>query len=219
MKYFLLFALVFSALSLVSCEKSSENISPDTEKVSFLTIPDSYTGAVETAPITVDGQEITLVSNRLTLGDTLKDIPLDHKADYFNEVNTGSISQYAGYKVIETVPSLDTPVCTMQTKQLEEAAEKFPEIPFFVISNDTPFALQRFCAANGIENVHVLSDARTRDFGTQNGLFMPEFGLLARSIMIVNDKLEIVYIDYAEEVTDELDLGNALAFLISRISQ
>ena len=90
------------------------------------------------------------------------------RADYFDQVETTSLAEFSGLKLIETVPSLDTPVCTMQTKQLEFATTQFPEIEFIVVSNDTPFALQRFCNANGINNLTVLSDARTREFGTQN---------------------------------------------------
>jgi thiol peroxidase len=52
----------------------------------------------------------------------------------------------------------------MQTKQLEFAAQEFTDITFLIISNDTPFALQRFCSANGIDNLQVFSDARTREF-------------------------------------------------------
>jgi len=86
-------------------------------------------------------------------------------------------------------------------------------VTFIVISNDTPFALQRFCAANKIENLQVMSDARTREFGKQNSLYMEDYGLLTRSIMIVDENNVIQYIEYADEVTSELDLLNALAFL------
>ena len=141
------------------------------------------------------------------------DVELDMRADYFDQVDTTLLSDYPGYKLIETVPSLDTPVCTMQTKQLEFASSEFEDVTFIVISNDTPFALQRFCHANGIDNMKVFSDARTREFGTQNSLFMSEYGLLTRSIMIVDADNVIQYIEYANEVTSELDLMNALAFL------
>ena len=208
-------------LLLASCMgNNQENTSEDLgTPVSVLEIPESFTWVVETSPIMVDGNAIELAGTRITVGTVLSDVTLDMKADYFDQVSTGSISDYPGYKIIETVPSLDTPVCTMQTKQLEEAAALYPDVSFLIISNDTPFALQRFCAANGIENVHVMSDARTREFGTQNGLLMPQYGLLARSIMIVDENNQVVYIDYAEEVTSELDLGNALAYLNSLLAQ
>lgn len=101
----------------------------------------------------------------------------------------------------------------MQTKQLEFAAKNFNDIAFIIISNDTPFALQRFCSANKIDNLKVMSDARTREFGKKNSLYLEEYGLLTRSIMIVDENNKILYIEYANEVTQELDLMNALAFL------
>lgn len=180
-----------------------------------LSIPETHTPAVETPDITVNGQKVDLSGERLKMGDTLKDLELDMKAPYFDVVTKTQVSKFKGYKLIETVPSLDTPVCTFQTKQLEAATKLFPDIEFLIVSNDTPFALERFCSANGIDNLTVLSDARTREFGKQNGLYLPAYGLLTRSIMIVDENMKIVYIDYAEEVTKELNLENALAYLQS----
>lgn len=178
-----------------------------------LEIPTEFTGATETSPITVNNVAIELEGTRLTIGSKIVDTELDKAADYFDQVTTDRVSNYSGYKLIEVVPSLDTPVCTRQTKELESAAKLFPNTPILIISNDTPFALQRFCLTNDISNVQVLSDARTRQFGRSNGLFMPQYGLLARAIMIVDNDMNVVYIDYAEEVTQELDLMNALSYL------
>lgn len=183
------------------------------ETMSF-DIPETHVSIENKLPITVNGEETTISWKQLLqVGDTLTLATLDHKADYFDQVSTGSLGDYSGYKLIETVPSLDTPVCTMQTKQLEFAAKEFSDVTFIVISNDTPFALQRFCSANGIDNLKVFSDARTREFGKQNKLFLSEYSLLTRSIMIVDENNTIKYIEYANEVTSELDLMNALAFL------
>lgn len=163
--------------------------------------------------ITVGWKKTELSGKQLQVGDILTDTQLDPKADYFDQVGKASINDFSGYRLIETVPSLDTPVCSMQTKQLEFAAEKYPDVTFIIVSNDTPFALQRFCAANKIDNLKVFSDARSREFGIKNALLMQEYGLLARAVMIVDEKNEIKYIEYANEVTDELDLMNALAKL------
>lgn len=181
-------------------------------KVSLI-IPDQYTWVVDEQVINVNGTPTQLVGNKIRVWDTLKDIALDTIAEKFDQVGTSRISDYSGLKIIETVPSLDTPVCTLQTKQLESATEQFLDVQFIIISNDTPFALNRFCLTNNIKNVRTLSDARTREFSTQNGLFMPEYWLLARAIMIVDNSLEVLYIDYADEVTSELDILNALSYL------
>ena len=150
---------------------------------------------------------------KLEIWDILKDVTLDNKADFFDKVSTWSLSDFKWYKLIQTVPSLDTPVCTMQTKQLEFAAWEFENVTFIVVSNDTPFALQRFCSANSINNLKVFSDARTREFWKQNGFLLEDYSLLTRSVMIVDENNIIQYIEYADEVTSELDLMNALAFL------
>jgi len=191
-RYLIIFLLFSSLLSLYWCNSESE------EQDFVFNIPDNYTEVIETPDITVRWEKVDIQWDRLKVWDVL---------------DTTKVSDFSWYRIIETVPSLDTPVCTMQTKQLESAAKMFPEITFLIISNDTPFALQRFCAANSINNLVVVSDARTREFWIENGLFLPKYGLLARSIFIVDENMKIVYVDYAEEVTNELDLWNALAFL------
>jgi len=200
--------LIISLLIIASCSNSDTSL----QDMSF-EIPDTYIEISNPESITVDWEPVNISWELLQVWDTLKDATLDMKADYFNEVEVTMLSEYPGYKLIETVPSLDTPVCTMQTKQLEFASGEFENITFIVVSNDTPFALQRFCAANEIENLVVLSDARTREFWIENSLLLEDYGLLTRSIMIVDENNVIQYIEYANEVTSELDLMNALAFL------
>jgi len=222
----IIITIVSLTLLLSSCLGNSENLDSDdlglwdsqttseTEKMVF-DIPSEYREISNSWAITVNGETISISGEKLKVWDSLTDSTLDMRADYFDQVETTTLANYPGIKLIETVPSLDTPVCTMQTKQLEFATSEFPEIDFLIVSNDTPFALQRFCNANGIDNLHVLSDARTREFGIANSLLMTDYSLLTRSIMIVDESNTILYIEYASEVTSELDLMNALAFLQS----
>lgn len=213
---FILFGVFTITLLLTWCAiKETDN---DGDSSMELLIPDQYTWVVDEEVITVNGDPIELAWNKIQLWDVLEDVTLDKIAEKFDQVTTWKISDYNWYKLIETVPSLDTPVCTLQTKQLEAASSQFPDTHFIIVSNDTPFALSRFCLANDIENVHTFSDARTREFGAQNGLFMPQYWLLARSIMIVDDNMKVVYIDYADEVTNELDIINALSYLKNILS-
>ena len=204
------FLLLMTLIILGSCIWNKNNeLSPEMN----LEIPEIYNVIDNSSPITVNGITVKLSWDKLKVWDTLKNVPLDMKADYFDQVTTWLISDFKWYKLIETVPSLDTPVCTMQTKQLEFAAKEFKDVTFIVISNDTPFALQRFCSTNSIENLKVFSDARTREFWISNGLLLEDYSLLTRSIMIVDENNAIKYIEYAHEVTSELDLMNALAYL------
>ena len=210
MKKIIFFTLLITLLSSCSYFTGS-----DGDENLVFEIPEKHIEVSNEGDITVNGEAVSLSWDKLTIGDTLRNVTLDKRADYFDQVETTSLNDFSGYKVIETVPSLDTPVCTMQTKQLEFATKKFPWVEFIVVSNDTPFALQRFCNANGIDNLTVLSDARTREFWEKNNLLLTDYSLLTRSIMIVDDNNVIQYIEYAKEVTSELDLMNALAFLKS----
>ena len=182
---------------------------PDLWSLSVYTIP------IETPDITVNGKITTLQNKRLQVGEKLIDNILDKPADFFDQVNTGTIGALSGYKFVYTVPSLDTPVCTRQIKELEAASKLFPTTSFVVISHDTPFALKRFCAANSIDNLSTFSDTRTKQFSLNNGFYLPQFGLMTRAIVIVDINNTIVYIDYSEEVTNESDIINALGFLKS----
>lgn len=204
--------VLLSIFVLTSCTATQNE--EDTPEMVF-EIPEISAEVDNSGPITVNGNEVALSGEKLQVGDTLEGALLDTKADFFDQVGTGSIDDFSWYKLVQTVPSLDTPVCTLQTKQLEFAAKEFSDITFIVISNDTPFALQRFCSVNGIDNLQVFSDARTREFGTKNGLLLPDYSLLTRSIMILDENNTIQYIEYANEVTSALDLMNALAFLKS----
>lgn len=212
MKYTFFAIFLLSVILISSCSwwdiKTSEN-----EIV--LNIPETHIIPEVPEWLTVKGENIVLQWELLQVWDTLQDVFLDMRADYFDEVEATLLSDYPWMKLIQTVPSLDTPVCTFQTKQLEAAAKRFSDSQFITVSNDTPFALQRFCSANGIDNLLTLSDARTREFWEKNNFLLPQYGLLARSIMIVDENLEILYIEYADEVTSELNLENALSFLQS----
>lgn len=119
--------------------------------------------------------------------------------------------------MIYSIPSLDTPVCTMQTQQIETAATMFPDYNFVIVSHDTPFALDRFCTNKNITNVITLSDARDTSFARQNGLYMEEYRLMTRAIIIINEEQEVLYVDYADEATEAVDLINAFAYLKTQL--
>lgn len=205
---------ISSVILLTGCS-SKKTIS--NENLPDLWALTGYTSPIETADITVDGKIVTLQNKRLQSWEKLVDTVLDKPADFFDQVNTWTIWSLSGYKFIYTVPSLDTPVCTRQTKEIEAATKLFPTISFVVISHDTPFALKRFCAVNGINNLSTFSDARTKQFATNNGFYLPQFGLMTRAITIVDPNNRVIYVDYSEEVTHESDIVNALWFLKANV--
>ncbi|MGJ9457220.1 thiol peroxidase [Oceanobacillus sp. CF4.6] len=156
--------------------------------------------------VTFKQEPVTLVGPELKAGD---------KAPDFNVLSNGleevRLSDYDGkVKLISVVPSIDTGVCSDQTRRFNEEADKLDNVHVLTISMDLPFAQKRWCAANGIEKVDTLSDHRDADFGKNYGVLMQELRLLSRSIFVVNSKNEITYVEYLPEVTNHPDYESAL---------
>lgn len=119
-------------------------------------------------------------------------------------------------QVLNVVPSLDTPVCAMQTKTFNQKAASLPNVEVYVISMDLPFAQGRFCSVEGISNIKALSDYRYREFGEKYGVLIddsPLGGLLARAIFIVDTEGKIIYKELCEEITKEPNYDEALKVL------
>ncbi|MEO0153341.1 MAG: thiol peroxidase [candidate division WOR-3 bacterium] len=109
-------------------------------------------------------------------------------------------------KIISSVPSLDTPVCSIETKKIDELMSNFSDdYVFITISMDLPFAQNRWCGANSIKKVITLSDYKYRSFGINYGVYIIELGLLARSIFIIDRENKIRYIQLVGEITNEPD--------------
>lgn len=209
-RYIQITAFIFVLLSIAGCSQSHTH--SDTENTLNIVVP-QYTQLPETKTITVDGKPITLEPKMARVGDLLIDEELAVPAGKFNETTFTKLSQSNKVKVIYTAPSIDTPVCSLQTKELEGYAKQKPNVDFYMISADLPFAQSRFCAANKINNLKTLSDFKNLNWGMKNGFVMKEYQLLTRSIMIVDQNNMIQYIEYTNEVTNETNLGNALAYL------
>lgn len=117
-------------------------------------------------------------------------------------------------KVITTFLSLDTSLCDLQVKEFNRQAVGFStDVAVIAVSNDLPFAQKRFCQANSIGNLQVLSDYRFSSFGLNYGLLVKELRLLARSVLIVDKSNILRYAQVAEEMTSPLDYAAALANL------
>lgn len=159
--------------------------------------------------ITMGKVPVTIVGKELKVGDKIKEVPLvvNSKLDEKN------IFEDKNIKVIYTAPSLDTKVCSLQTKQLNEAAKKYPNVKFYSVTVDTPFAQERFCTANEINGLKAVSDFKYHQFGIQNGFFIKEKGLLTRALMIVDENNVVKYIEYVPEEGKEADVEKALKFL------
>ncbi len=115
--------------------------------------------------------------------------------------------------VLTSFPSLDTPVCDLQLKRFNmEASGLSPDIQVIGISMDLPFAQKRFCEANKIENVEVISDYKYRSFALNYGLMVRELGLLARAVLIIRGGV-VRFADINREISAQPDYEKALRAL------
>jgi len=155
---------------------------------------------VSTREVTMHGNPLTLLGTSLSVGDKAPDFNvLD------NDLKPVNLSAYAGKTlVITSVPSLDTPVCAMETRKFNvEAGNLGEDVAVLTVSMDLPFAQKRWCAAEGIENVKTLSDHRDASLGMAYGVLIKELRLLARTVFIVDKNQIIRYIQFVDEVTNE----------------
>ncbi len=153
------------------------------------------------------GNPLTLVGNELKIGDTAPDAEV-----LANDLSPVKLSGFRGKVcVICTVPSLDTPVCDIQTRKFnEQAASLSDDVVVLTISMDLPFAQKRWCGAANVENVQTLSDHAKAEFGTEFGVLIKELRLLARTVFVVDKEGIIRYIEIVDEVTNEPDYEAAL---------
>jgi thiol peroxidase len=116
--------------------------------------------------------------------------------------------------VISSVPSLDTPVCDMETRRFNKEAETLdPDISIITISMDLPFAQKRWCGAAGVNRVQTFSDHQKGDFGKAWGVLIKDLRLLARAVFIVDREGVVRYSQLVPEVGQEPDYDAALAAL------
>ena len=162
----------------------------------------------KTGVITFKGNPMTLLGPELKIGAA---------APEFKVVDNGlqpvTLADSQGQvRVITVVPSLDTPVCDTMTRKFNEEAAKLPEnVVVYTVSLDLPFAQKRWCGNAGIEKVKTLSDYQERSFGLNYGLLIDELKLLARAVLVIDQKGMIAYQEIVNEVTAEPDYTAALA--------
>ncbi len=160
-----------------------------------------------TGIITFGGNPLTLVGEETIVGNKAPDFAVLDK-----DLHEVKLSDFEGKVVILSVfPSIDTPVCSLQTARFnEEAAKLGDDVKILAISADLPFALARHCAAEGIDNALTLSDHRDLDFAHKYGFLIKELRLLSRGAVVIDKEGIIKYVEYVSEVTNEPDYDKAL---------
>lgn len=129
-----------------------------------------------------------------------------------NSLEPVTLDRFAGKVcVISCVPSVDTPVCSLETRRFNQEAAALPEeVVILTVSRDLPFAQARWCAANGVKNVVMASDYRNFGFAQNYGVLLEDLGLLTRAVFIVDKQGIIRYIQFVPEVTQEPDYETVL---------
>ena len=152
--------------------------------------------------ITFKDQPLTLVGRELQPGDPAPDFTVID-----NDLTPVSLKDFSGQVlIISAVPSLDTPVCDMETRRFnQEAARLGDDVRILTVSMDLPFAQKRWCGNAGVERVQTLSDHKDASFGTAYGVLIQELRLLARCVFVINKKGIITGIHLVKEVTNEPD--------------
>ncbi len=157
--------------------------------------------------VTFKGNPITLVGAEVKTGQ---------KAPDFKVLSNGlaevTLADFKGKTLlISVVPSLDTPVCDLQTKRFNEEASKLPaDVAVVTISVDLPFAQKRWCGASSAAKIQTLSDHRETSFGKAYGAVIKELRLLTRAIFIIDADQTVRYVEYVSEVTQHPDYDKAL---------
>lgn len=158
--------------------------------------------------VTFKGNPVTLVGNEIKVND---------KAIDFTVLNNGlasvKLSDYDGkVKILSLFPSIDTGVCSKQNHTFnKEAADLTDDIVIMAISNDLPFALNRFCGAEGIDKIVTLSDHKDLDFATKYGFLIDELRLIARGVVVIDKDNIVRYVEYVQEIIEEPDYDKAIS--------
>ena len=158
--------------------------------------------------VTMKGNPIVLLGNEVKVGDPAPDFEVVD-----NGLSPVRFSSFRGKVcVLSSVPSLDTPVCDMETRRFNsEAAQLSDDVEILTISMDLPFAQARWCGAAGVTRVKTLSDHRDAAFGSGYGVLIKGLRLLARAVFVVDRQGVVRYHELVKEIASEPDYTAVLA--------
>ena len=164
------------------------------------------------ATVTLKGTEIHTNGELPKAGDDAPDFNL-----VTGDLADVSLATYKGKKkLLNIVPSLDTPVCATSTKKFNDTAREKSDTVFLMIAADLPFAMSRFCKAEGTDNVVPLSMMRSRNFAKDYGVLIedgPLAGITARAVVVIDENDKVVYSELVPEIAQEPNYDAALAAL------
>jgi thiol peroxidase len=159
--------------------------------------------------VTFKGQGYTLVGPQLKPGDKAPDFACLNGLDLVKLAGTP-----AKPRLFSVVPSLDTPVCSLQTKKFDETLASYKDkLSCYTVSLDLPFAQKRFCTTENVTNMQTLSDVHDHSFGQNWGVLIEglPLALLSRAVFVVDAGGKITYAEYVPDVPQHPDYDKALA--------
>ena len=155
--------------------------------------------------VTFAGTPVELVGKEIHVGDSIANFTAVK-----NDLSPFALSEIKGRKLIVAVPSLDTSVCDAEVRRFNQEATKLEDVTVIVVSMDLPFAQKRWCGAAGVEKVITVSDYKDRNFAHTFGAYLPNVGLIARSVFLLDANNKVTYVEYVPEVTDHPNYEAAL---------
>lgn len=157
--------------------------------------------------VTFLGNPLTLVGPEIARGAAAPDFAVVN-----NDLGPVTLADLAGkVTVISAVPSLDTPVCDMETRRFNQEAQALGEkVKVLTVSMDLPFAQKRWCGNAGVENVQTVSDYQAASFGQAYGVLIDGLRLLARAIFVIDAAGQVAYVQVVPELTHEPDYAAVL---------
>lgn len=162
--------------------------------------------------VTFKGNPLTLVGEEVKVGAPAPDFDLTFFKDGMQHVRKADL--LGKPTIISVVPSLDTPVCQIQTKTFNQRlAALGDKVNALTVSLDLPFAMSRFCGAESITGMRTGSDYMNRDFGKAWGLLIDELKILARAVFVLDKDGVVRYAQVVKEVAEEPNYDAALAAL------
>lgn len=164
------------------------------------------------ATVTLKGEPVNISGTFPNVGDQAADFVLVD-----NNLNDVGLEQFRSKKkLLNIVPSLDTPLCAESARMFNYRAGLLDNVAVLVISADLPFAQQRFCTTEGVDQLTTLSMMRNSNFGRDYGVLIgdgPLAGLTTRAVVVVDEQDRVIYTQLVPEITTEPDYESAIAVL------
>ncbi len=161
---------------------------------------------MELTKVTFNKDPVTLKGKQLEVNDTAPSFKV-----VANDMSEKTEADFAKkLTLISVVPSIDTGLCSTQTKKFNEEAKQLANVNLLTVSMDLPFAQARWAKEEDVDSMTMLSDYRYRDFGENYGVLIKELGLLTRSVFIIGADNKVEYVEYVSEATNPPDYDAAL---------